>query len=419
MESLITSIKWAFFILIIFRCTNQACAEDSNAIPPMKVLWQKEVTPDANLDCSLGPVAFDKTNRRLLITGTSFHPKEYSEGKFWLLETDANNGNIVRKTTIKKATESKAALMSASSLIKSLTVSENNDISLVGKFDDPIQSIMKTNRQGNISKPIEFINKNSRGKESVLILNGINLLGDNLLLVGRDENGNGVAIKVGPDGIKLWEKTYKVGQGRADLFCDGSFIGNTGDFIIVGCSANVSSKPPALEQSNDFILRCDSQGNILKKEFFPVGSAWHNKLPQMCRLNDGELLVAYDKDTGFATSDINIRAYNSDLNLLWEKKVLKSSGIVLLKIAPIKKDGFVLATNTVSGDLEVYQYNGKGNQIAGVTIDKKVCRIAFSPGLTCAENNAFIVAQSIPEEKKGREPSKIKIIALELKQSKD
>jgi hypothetical protein len=153
----------------------------------------------------------------------------------------------------------------------------------------------------------------------------------------------------------------------------------------------------------------------LKKEFFPAGSAWHNKLPQMCRLNGGDLLVAYDKDTGFAASDINIRAYTSDLNFLWEKKVLKSEGIVLSKITPLKKNGFVLAANVVSGDLKVYQYDEKGSQIANITIDKKVCRIAFNPGLTCAENNAFIVAQSIPEGEKSREPSKIKIIALELK----
>jgi len=153
----------------------------------------------------------------------------------------------------------------------------------------------------------------------------------------------------------------------------------------------------------------------LKKEFFPAGSAWHNKLPQMCQLNSGELIVAYDKDTGFAASDINIRAYSPDLDLLWDKEVLKSEGIVLSKIAPLKKNGFVLAANAVSGDLKVYRYDGKGNQIAGVAISKKVCRIAFSPGLICAENNAFIIAQSIPEVGKNREPSKIKILALELK----
>jgi hypothetical protein len=394
------SIKVLFSILLVIGNIHQTYAEDSNAIPTMKILWQKEVTSDANLDCSLGPVALDKTKQKLLIAGTSFRPKEFSEGKFWLMEVDTNSGDVAGKTIIREVAERKTAIMSASSLIKGLVVSEHNDISLVGKFDGPSQSIIKINRQGNVNNPVELINENKRGKEDILILNKISIPGDNFLLVGRDEDGNGVAIKIGPDGIKLWEKAYKVGQGRADLFSDGLSVGNDGDFIIVGCSANVSSKPRALEKSNDFILRCDSQGNILKREFFSAGSAWPNKLPQVCQLNGGDLLVSYDIDTSFAASDIGIRAYNSDLKFIWEKNVLKSEGIVLFKITPVKESGFVLAANVVSGDLKVYQYDGKGNQIAGITLDKKSCPIAFGPGLVCAENNVFVVAQGIPEGEK-------------------
>ncbi|MFA5251510.1 MAG: hypothetical protein WC454_02860 [Phycisphaerae bacterium] len=409
------STKALFLIPAIFGYIGQSCAEDSNTIPTMKVLWQKEVTADANLDCSLGQIALDKTNERLLIAGTSFRPKVYSEGKLWLMEVDTNSGDIAKKTTVRKVAESKATIMLASSLIKGLVVSEHNDISLIGKFDSSTQSIMKVNRQGNVNNPIEFIEKNNREKESILVLNRITLPGDNFLLIGRDEDGNGVAMKIGPDGIKLWEKTYKVGQGQTDLFSDGSSIGNDGDFIIVGCSANVSSKPRALGQSDDFILQCDSQGNILKREFFSAGSGWPNKLPQICQINGGNLLIVYDKDTRFAASDIIMRAYSSDLRLLWEKEVLKSESIVLFKITPVKENGFVLVAKVVSGDLKVHQYDGKGNQIAGIAIDSKDYLIVSSPSIAWVNNNVFVVAQGVPEGEKGSEVSKIKIIALELK----
>jgi hypothetical protein len=177
----------------------------------------------------------------------------------------------------------------------------------------------------------------------------------------------------------------------------------------------VSSKPFAVGQSDDFILQCDTQGNILKQEFFSAGSGWPNKLPQICRINEGNLLIVYDKDARFAASDIVMRAYSSDLRLLWEKDVLKSESIVLFKITPVKENGFVLAAKVVPGDLKVCQYDGKGNQIAGIAIDKKDYLIVSSPNLAGADNTVFVVAQGVPEGEKGREVSKIKIIALELK----
>ena len=48
------SIKVLFFIPAIFGYISQTCAEDSNTMPTMKVLWQKEVAADTNLNSYSG-----------------------------------------------------------------------------------------------------------------------------------------------------------------------------------------------------------------------------------------------------------------------------------------------------------------------------------------------------------------------------
>ena len=259
------SIKTLFHIAVIFGYTSQTYAED--IIPTMKMLWQKEITADANLNCSLGPVAFDETTKKLLITGTSFRPKSYSEGKFWLIEVDINSGDITKKRTIKKVNKSKATLMLASSLIRSLVVSENSDITLVGRFEDSVQSIMKTSRNENTSKFIELAGKNNDRKNSLLVHGGINLPNDNFLLIGGDGKADGIVVKVDSEGNWLWEKSYKIGQKQVDLCIDGLPIAGKEDFLIVGCSTNVKGKFPE-ETSDDFILLCNAQGDVIAKNIF-------------------------------------------------------------------------------------------------------------------------------------------------------
>ena len=298
-------IKVLFFTVVIFVYISQVYAENSNVNSTMKILWQKDVAADVNLDCSLGPVVFDKTTKKLLIAGTSFRPKVYSEGKFWLMEVDTNSGDITRKTTIKEVNESKATLMLASSLLKSLTVSENNDISLVGKFDGSAHSIMKINRSGNTNKFIELTGKNNDEKDFSLIHGGINLSKNNLLLMGGGRDG-GLAIKVDSEGARLWKRKYKIGQGQVDLFNDGLLVEGNEEFVIVGCSANVKGKFPDVIGDN-FIIRCNAQGDVIAKDIF-TGNPWPGEQPQVCQISSGNFIVVYGKGMQFERSDINIRA---------------------------------------------------------------------------------------------------------------
>ncbi len=408
------SIKALFLLPVIFGYISQTFAEDSNVVPTMKILWQKEDTADANLDCSLGPVILDKANKRLLITGTSFRPKVYSEGKFWLMEVDTNSGDITRKTTIKEANESKATLMLASSLLNGLTVSENNDISLAGKFDGSAHSIMKINRSGNTNKFIEFAGKNNDANKNredfSQIHGGINLPSGNLLLIGGDRDG-GLVMKVDSEGIRLWEKNYKIGQGQVDLFTNGQSVDNKEDFVIVGCSTNVKGKFPDVT-GNDFILLFNAQGDIIAKDIFNGNPG---EQPQICRTSSGNFIVVYGKGILFKRSDINIRAYSPDLKFLWEKPFVKSeqNKPSSFKIAAIPQNGFIVAVNVDFGNLRVYEYDDKGDQVATFSIDKAIKLVNI--GLTCTDNKALIVFQNRPKIEQDEEISRIKIIALELK----
>jgi len=418
MKPFITSIKLALFVLIIFRCTNQTCAEDSNTIPPMKVLWQKEITADANMDCSLGPVVFDKTNKKLLIAGTSFRPRVYSEGKLWLLEVDTNNSNINRTIHISDINESRAAapITLAVSLISGLMVSENNDVTLVGKFDNttsPI-SIVKVTRSINASKLIKLASKNNSINDFPHINGGISLPGDNLLLMGGGKDGGSVTM-VGSKGDRLWNKRYKIGQGRIEFFNNGLAVGDKNEIAIVGCSANVKGKFPDVA-GEDFILLCSVQGDVIAKDIFS-GSPDPGELPEVCQLSSGNFVVVFckSKSTAMPKSDVNIRTYSPDLKLLWEKSVVKSAENKpsSFKIAAVPKNGFVVAADVDFGNLRVYEYDEKGNMVATFSRDKEVWSVNI--GLVCMDKKAFVVFQTRPDMGQSNKISKIKIVALELK----
>jgi hypothetical protein len=403
------STKMLFLIAAIFGYISQAYAEDSNTIPTMKILWQKEITADNSLDCSPGPVTIDKTNKKLLIAGTSFRPRVYSEGKFWLIEVDANSGDVTKKTTIKDVNESKATLMLASSLISSMTVSENNDIILAGKFGKSGSSIMKMGQQKNVSECIDF--NNNEGK-NIQILNSINLRSNDTLFVGRDKRNGSLIIKVDSKGNKLWDKNYRIGQGRSESFTDGLAVGDKGEFVTVGWFVN--GKFPD-ETITDFILRHNAQGDVIAKEFFDGKTPGLESMHQVCQENSGTIVVIYEKSVGLPYSDINIRAYTSDLKFLWEKQVVKSEEAEpsTFNIIAKPKNGFIAAVNVDFGNLRVFEYDGKGNHVANLSRDKDI-RMG-NIGLVCMDEKAFVVYQTRPNNEKGEEVSKIKIIALELK----
>lgn len=413
------SIKILFLILVLMTLgrINQSYAEDNNTISSMKVLWQEEITADANMDCSLGQVAFDRTNEKILITGTSFPQKaHFSEGKLWLMNVDSNSGNLDKISFLKDFNESEAVPAKlAMSLISSLAVSENNNVTLTGKlgnFGSP--AIMKVNKEKSGSKVIGLTIKNNDANKNIegfsQIHGGLNLLGDNTLLIGGGRKG-GLIAKVNSEGVQLWKKNYKIGQREVDLFTDVLSVTGEEGFAIVGCSTNVKDKFPDVI-GDDFIVKCNAQGDVIAKDIFTGNPG---EQPQICQVSSGNFIVVYGKGVLFKQSDINIRAYSPDLRLLWEKSIIKSkkNKPSSFQIATTQNNRFVVAANVDFGDLRVCEYDKEGNQIASFSMDRAIKQIAI--GLACSNKYAFVVFQARPKIEQGDGVGKIKIIALELK----
>ena len=346
----------------------------------------------------------------------SFHPrgsKDDSKDKLWLLEVDPNGGDIAKKIPIKGLSGTKISLTTASSFVSSITVSENNDVTLVGKFDSFAlpASITKISRVGNTNKAFKFPNQNNSEKEFSQVIGRTNFSSSNLLLIGKNKSS---ITNVNSEGVVLWERSYKIGQKYGDWFSDGVVIGDKGDFVVVGCSADPAKpKSPYPDvMCDDFIVRCNGQGDVAATDIFP-GNPWPGEQPLVCQTGSGNFVVAFGKS--MAMSNINIRGYSPDLKLLWEKPVIKSEGNKpsSFKIAAIPNNGFVLATNVDFGNLRIYEYDEKGNQVTSFSMDREVW--LGNIGLTCMDNKAIVIYQTRPNFGQGEELRRIKIVALELK----
>jgi len=412
------SVKVLSFILILFGHTNLIYAEDSNAIPTMEILWQKEIAPESSFNYYLGPIAFNKTTGKLLLSMASFRPPGDSDGKIWLMEIDPDSGKVTKKTFMRDINKDKFVDAATACLITSMTVSKN-DIILTGKFfNKSVSSIIKIDQQNNTSKYIELNDK--KGK-NVKINNIFSLDSENVLFVGRNREGKSLIIKADSEVDMLWEKNYLIGQGNKELISDGVAVGNDGGFAIIGWYMKGKFSDRSISVV-DFISRHNKQGDIIAKDEFKGGATGGlGSLHEICQESSGNIIAVYEGGIGLPYSDVKIRAYTSDLKFLWEKRVVKSKEAKpsTFNITAKPRNGFIVAANVDFGNLRVYEYDKEGNQVANFSVDEEV-RVG-NLGLICMDKKAFVIFPTrtgyIGQTKKSRKIN-IKIIALELRKSK-
>ena len=409
MKAFTTLIK-LLLVSTVFCTAGQTYAKDSNAVS--KILWERDFGCSNNLGCSLGTATFSKVNDKLLIAGTSFRPKVYSEGKFWLWEID-QNGKRIKNTVLANAPKDRGAIMRLGAiLISGVTVSSNRDVFVAGKFNGSTSSFMKMDRQGRriFSRRLSKKSLKRKRSETIIILKMINLTDSNFLLIGKDNSDNALIMKVDSKGNRLWKRTYDL--GRLDFFTDGVAVGNKGDFLVVGCSANFKGIA-SVEPSDIYVLRCDAQGKVLSEKVF-AGNSFVRELPQVCQLNSGDFVVSYDKSIEMKTTDLRIKAFSPDLTVeLWERQVAKlESSPVLFKIAATPKGNFVVGSCVNITDIKLYEYDKEGNMVSSISADK--VGSVMNLDLACTEGKAFIVLESIDKSYRNM----IKVIAIELNQPK-
>lgn len=398
-------VKSLLIAIVIFCSVDYVYPQESTGA--LNVLWQKDFGCSENLSYCLGAIAFNRVNNTLLVMGTSFNPKNYSNAKFWLWKVD-ENGNRIKNTIVKEVPESDGeAMKQAYTLIRSLAISSNGDIFVVGELDGITESFMKISQEGEI-----IFNKSVYDKElgdvDILINKMLPLSNNNFLLIGKDGE-NGLIMKIDSEGNRLWRKRHDIGQ--IELFTDGVSMDDGSGFLLVGNVANYAESG-MIGPSDIWVLRCDAEGNIISEELFP-GNPMPGKWPQVCRLDSGNFVVAYDSKPKMMSmsTDHRIRAFSPNLKVLWDKEVtkLEKGPPIFFKIIDIPR-GFIVANCINFTDLKLYEYNEKGHNLSSVSVNKGAFSSRFS--LVYAKEKAFVVSEAFC--KNNDTLSEVKVNAIQL-----
>ena len=410
MKLSLRSTKTTILILSLLISASQIYAQDSNSAA--KVLWQKEFGCGEGISCAPHEARINTAGNSLFITGTSFRPKTYTDGKFWLWEIDQNDGNEIRRNVLKETAEARSSTIGYGAwFAKGLKVTDDGKIYTVGKFEGSgsEQSFMRADRE-HATRVIKPVYDRSLDEGKNLIWRMIDLPDSNFFLIGRDKKDKALVIKVDAEGDRLWKRTYEA--GKLSFFSDGVAIGEKGDFVIVGWSSASGGEKALAEPTSVRILKCNAEGEKLSEVTFPGGSPFPDKQPQICQLDSGNFAVAYDKSEDLRAADHIVRTYNSDLELLWEKQIVECQGSTpsYFRIESIPGGDFVVANCTNLSDINVYKYDEKGNQVSFISLEKAGAFGNFS--LACTKDNVFIVLPSIPVSPPY--VMKVKIIAIEL-----
>jgi len=407
------SIKKNVLLFVLLSNVTYVYAQDSSAIP--KILWQREYGCGEELSCSPCAGIFSKSDSRLILMGTSFRPKVYSEGKLWLWEID-QNGAMIKERVLSNTPEELGAFVGLGSrFVKDLALSNNGDISAIGVFDSQAVSLLETNREGK-KLSTRSVSKNEDVKEgqgSIIISRKIDLNDGNLLLIGKDTRDDGMLIKTDQQGNRIWQKTYDL--GKLEYFSDGSAIKNENGLLIVGCSTG--TKDSFLDKdSYIWILRCDAQGNKLHDTVLS-GNCLPTFMPRICQLESGNFVVTYDKNTDLNITDIRANILSSELNILGEEQVYKAEGRppATFELVSIPNGGFVVATCTNYSDLTLYEHDDGGNLRSSISMNRTISFDNFS--IVSTEHVAYIISSTFFENIGTNEDfSKVKIIAFEVTQ---
>lgn len=399
MKLFVSLTKKNLFIIIMLCSTIHVYAQVDN------ILWQKEFEAVGGFSYSPGSAFFDVSENKLLIMGTSFHPKAYSEGKLRLWEID-QDGNMTKNIDLGDVHKnSKTYIQTASQVVKGLSISKNREIKVLNNCKHG-KVIMSMDRQGSNRKE-KSITETTPVEDNDLILKNISLPNGSNLLIGKDDHDNGLVIKTDSNGIKQWEQTYD--NGKLEYFSDGVAVGNKGGFILVGGSVTPESKMSIGKDSSIWIVKCDSQGEILADTRFS-GDPFIRKMPQICQISAGELIVAYAK---LYPDDLTFKAFSSDLKVLWENKAFENEIVTFdFKIKAVPAKGFIVAFGIGSTGLGVYEYDKNGDLKNKTSFDKIVRGGNFL--LEVSEDRAFVIlqARAIKEDRINR----LKVLALQLSQ---
>jgi len=369
-----------------------------------RVLWQKEYEIGGELSYSPGAVTFDKIDNKLLIIGTSFFPKGYSEDKIRFWEIDLN-GNMTKDEILGDVPEKfKTEAHTASRFIKGLSISNSRRIKAMGNFGGLGISLIDMNRQGT-DRTVKSVEEIGVAYDDNLILKTVDLPNNSYLFIGKNKHDDGLAIKIDSSGNKLWEQTYD--KGQVEYLSDGVAIGNNGDFVIVGGSVKPDGPMSVGKDSSIWLLKCDPQGNVVSEKVF-LGDPFVRKMPQICQLSTGEIIVAYNK---IQTDSLAFKALSFNFEEFWDNQAsVDEISVYDFKIKPVSEKGFIVVLGFSSTGLGVYEYNKDGNITSKFSWEKVVRGGNFL--LETSGDKAFVILQTRAQDEK--RINNLKVIAFQI-----
>ena len=314
--------------------------------------WQKELPCDPNTGCYPCAVAADSLNNKLIICGIRMQSFA-GDGDFMLWEMGSGS-NISQETKIGDVSEELALPLS---MFNSIAIKTDKITVLGSKSTSPL-SLLTINRRDDH----ESVNVTATlpSKYGNILITKLQSLDNSILLAGK-EGTNGLLILLDENGNENWSELFDLGE--TEVFTD-FVIGGDNEIYVTGFTAQIhaQNKIGFGNEAQNFLLLYDTDGRLLKQDYFD--GVCSTKPPQITRLGNKNILVAYDKN--IMATELNIRAYNPDFELLWETQVVKVEGNGppgYFKIIPVADNKFFVGAVFNGGELVILECSSEGKVI--------------------------------------------------------
>ena len=379
----------------------------------LDVVWEKELGDNNNFSYVAHDAVYN--DGALQIIGFAFDSQTQSSGKYWFWQINPD-GNVISRENFHSVSNVRPSdIIFGSWKTKGMKV-EQGSIYCIGKFGSNVHSFAKlgTSDKSFLKKQISVeannvptdVNKESAGS----ILKMINLSGNKFLFVGLDNKSKAIATKVDSDGDIYWHKVFD--KGKISFINDGIEIES--GLILIGCYTEGGPNNNYYEGYKCFLIRCDSEGNILSEKSFTGGGAFPNKYPELHRIDSNIFLVGYDKySSRLDRIEYIVALYDNNLNLLSEKMIIdrEIKNPIFAHISPVSTGGFIIAYNDSITKITVSKYSGTGEILATLSLDNYVVIDDFR--IVGSDNKYFVIALSMPTKPNNLVKTKIAALTVE------
>jgi len=319
-------------------------------------LWQKELPSEPNTGCYPCGVVADVLENRLLIYGIRMQTLA-GEGDLMLWEVNPD-GSLRQELRIGYVSKELALPIST---FGSIALEAEGNIAALGGLDSntSVVSLLVVNREGG-KESVKGMTKPLENHDNIVIRELLSC--DNSILVGGKQGTNGFLIKLDDQGNEEWYALFDL--GGTEVFTDIAVESNR--VYVAGMTVNIdaSNRMGFGSETQNFLLTYDRDGQLLEEDYFD--GVCSTKPPQLGLLENGNVLLAYDKSADIRRTELNVRAYSPESKLIWETKVLGGDGNGppgYFKILGISTGRFIIGNVANGSELVIVECSSDGQVI--------------------------------------------------------